>query len=230
VAHTRSLHMKRTFAIAAMSAALSAAILGTVPAAFAQEATQPTPVAEPVVPSQTSPDAVAEGAISKTYVNPATRLADIKSKGAADIAKRISTLSALTAKLSAQTTDCGSNAAMSAEISNTVAGLNTVGQNLAITTDIAQAKVLHRSIFIDYRVYLVVAPKAGKVLRCDNQLERNQALTNEGAKLQQSIDAAKARGVDTTSVQACTERCDGSGAGQGRQGCAGCKCGSTEGF
>ena len=62
--------------------------------------------------------------------------------------------------------------------------------------------MIDRSIFINYRVYMLVAPKAGKVIRCDVQVLRNEALTVEGAKLQVSIDEAKAKGVDTTAAQA----------------------------
>jgi hypothetical protein len=193
-------HLSRLTRLSLASAIGLGTIAFAVPA-FAEDAT-PLPVAEPIVASQNGPEAVAEGAISKLTVDPATRLADIQAKGAAAIAKRQTTLSELTAKLAAQTTDCGSNGAMTAEVAATSAGLATVGANLQTVTDLTAAKTLYRSIFTDYRVYLLVSPKAGKVIRCDAQIARNAALTADAAKLQAAIDEAKAKGVDTTAAQA----------------------------
>lgn len=173
--------------------------LGT--AAYAQSDT--TVLApEPVVPTQNDPAAKAEGAVSKSTVDPATRLAEIKAKGATKISERQTTLTSMQGRLAQQTKDCGSNAAMSAEIASTSASLATVGTSLAAATDVNAAKVLYKSIFIDHRVYLLVAPKAGKVIRCDSQLARTDALTAEAAKLQTAIDEAKAKGVDTAAAQA----------------------------
>ena len=193
--------MNRRIATATLAFATLTATLGLSPRAFADDA-QPLPVAEPVVLTQTSPEAKAEALVVKTSVDPATRLADVKAKGAAAIAKRQATLAELSGKIAGQAKDCGSNAAMTTEITNTSTGLTTVGASLAAATDLKVAKDLYRSIFIDYRVYMVVAPKAGKVIRCDAQLLRSDALNAEGAKLQVSIDEAKAKGVDTTAAQA----------------------------
>jgi hypothetical protein len=176
-----------------------AAMTGSVAVADTESSTLPP---EPVVPTQNDPAARAEGTISKSTVDPATRLAEIKAKGAAEIAKRQATLSSLQARLAQQTKDCGSNAAMATEMTTTSASLTTVGTNLAAATDLGGAKTLAKSIFIDHRVYLLVAPKAGKVIRCDGQLVRNDALSAEATKLQTAIDEAKAKGVDTTAAQA----------------------------
>jgi hypothetical protein len=192
--------MNRRIATAALTFATLTSTFGLSSRAFADDA-QPLPVAEPVVLTQTSPEANAEALIVKTTVDPTTRLIDLKTKGAAAIAKRQATLAELSGKIAVQAKDCGSNAAMTTEITNTSTGLTGVGTTLAAATDVKAARDLYRSIFIDFRVYMVVAPKAGKVIRCDTQLLRNDALTAEGAKLQLSIDEAKAKGVDTTAAQ-----------------------------
>jgi hypothetical protein len=199
--------MNRRLSTATSSAVLSlvfaAGTLGFAGQAHAQDATAvPVPVAEPVVPTQSDPSAVAEAAVSKSTTDPATKLAEIKARGASAIATRQATLSSLTSKLSQATTDCGSNAQMLNEISATSSGLGTVGTSLAASNDVANAKTLGRLVYTDYRVYLVVAPKAGKILRCNTHLTRNAALTSEGAKLQASIDAAAARGANVGSAQA----------------------------
>ncbi len=177
-------------------------VLGSAPAAFADSTgdTAPLPVSEPIVPSQNSAEATSEADAAK---RPApANLNDLKSKGAAEIAKRQKTLNDIAGKLAAQTTDCGSNAAMSTQVASTSTSLASVGVNLAAATDPVAARTLYKSIFIDHRVYILVAPKAGKVLRCDAVLARTVALTTNGATLQAKIDAAKASGVDTTAAQA----------------------------
>ncbi len=184
---------KTSFAIAALL------VLGAAPAAFADDS-NPVPVADPTTQSQNSPEAQSEAA-SANAAAPAN-INDVKARGAAEIAKRQKSLSDVATKLGAQTTDCGYNAAMGNEIKNTSVSLATVGVNLAGTVDPAVAKTLLKSIFIDHRVYALVLPKAGKVLRCDAILARTAAITTNAAALQTKLDAAKASGVDTTAAQA----------------------------
>jgi hypothetical protein len=186
---------KTSFAIAALL------VLGSAPAAFADESnSNPVPVADPTSQSQNSPEAQSEAA-SANAAAPAN-INDVKSRGAAEIAKRQKSLADAAGKLAAQTTDCGYNAAMGNEIKNTSVSLATVGVNLAGTVDPAAAKTLLKSIFIDHRVYALVLPKAGKVLRCDAILARTAAITTNAATFQTKLDAAKTSGVDTTAAQA----------------------------
>ncbi len=158
----------------------------------------PLPVSEPNVLTQTSPEAQTEAALTTTA---SKTLADYQRDGADAIAKRQTTLATLAADITKQTKDCGSNGAMQAEIARTSASLNTIAVALAATPDLNAAKVFFRQIFVDHRVYLVVAPKAGKIVRCATILVRNDALAAEAAKLQVLLDAAKARGIDTTVAQ-----------------------------
>ncbi len=155
-------------------------------------------VTAPPVPTQASAEAVAE----KAGPGVELKLVVIRSKGAAEIAKRQVSLATTQAKLATMTTDCGFNAARAGEITATASGLAGLGGQLAATTDLATAKALYGKIFTEYRVYLVVLPKAGKAMRCDHYVARIADFNADAAKLQTTIDAAKAGGADTTAAQA----------------------------
>jgi hypothetical protein len=197
--------MKKRSVRLVLASVVGVASLGFTAPAFADDAlSAPTLVliTEPVVASQKGPEAVAEGVVNRSSVDLEGQLTAVKAKGAAAIAQRQRTLSDLVGKLGAQTKDCGSNGAISAQLGAAATGLAGVGTALAASTDINAAKTLFRSIFIDFRVYLLVAPKTGKIVRCDVLLARNEALTAEGARLQAAIDAAKLRGANTVAAQA----------------------------
>ena len=188
-----------TLALVGLAGTLGSFGLSASPA-FADDATAPAivePVA-PVVATQASPEAVAEKLITPVDL----KLTVIRSKGAAEIAKRQISLTAGQTKLATQTTDCGFNAARAAEATATSAGLTALGNQLAATTDLPTARTLYGKIFTDFRVYLVVLPKAGKAMRCDNALESIAKFNESALKVQAEIDAAKAKGANTTAAQA----------------------------
>ena len=197
--------MKKRSVRLVLVSAVAVTSMGFAAPAFADDdSSKPTLVlvGEPIVASQKGPEAVAEGVVNRSSVDLETQLTAVKAKGVAALAQRQRTLADLLGKLAAQTKDCGSNAAMSAQIGAANTGLAGVGAALAASTDINAAKTLYRTMFTDFRVYLLVAPQTGKVVRCDVLLARNEALTAEGARLQLSIDAAKLRGANTAAAQA----------------------------
>ncbi len=174
-------------------------MLSASPAALAQSNDNPAPVPEPATQSQNAPEAQADAAAQAV---PPT-LADIKTKGAEQIAKRQRTLSNLAGRLALQKTDsCAYNGSMSFEVRNTSISLSTVGASLARTNDTVEATALYKSIFNDHRVYALVEPKAGKVFRCNAIVERNAGLTAFAVKVQAKIDAQRAKGIDTSVAQA----------------------------
>jgi hypothetical protein len=197
--------MKKRSVRLVLVSAVAVTSLGFAAPAFADDASS-TPtlvlVAEPVVASQKGPEAVAEGVVNRSSVDLETQLTAVKAKGAAAIAQRQRTLADLVGKLGAQSKDCGSNAAISAQIGAAATGLAGVGVALGASTDINAAKTLYRTIFTDFRIYLLVAPQTGKIVRCDVLLARNEALTAEGARVQAAIEAAKLRGANTAAAQA----------------------------
>jgi hypothetical protein len=191
--------MKRTTSRRCFTSIASIAIAFALSSpAGAADGPTPLPVPEPTVPSPASPDAIAETAtLSTTNLS----LSVIKSNGAAAIAKRQLTLSALTSQLATQSKDCGTNATLQAELARTSTSLTTLGAALAATVDISAARALYRQIFVEHRVYALTAPKTGLVIRCTTQLKRNDALTAEAQRLQTLIDKSKAKGVDVTVAQ-----------------------------
>ena len=200
---TRFTHSRRrsvaTLALVGLAGTLGSFGLSASPA-FADDAPAPAivePVA-PVVATQASPEAVAEKSITPVDL----KLTVIRSKGAAEIAKRQISLSSSQTKLAGQTTDCGFNAARSGEMTATSTGLATLGSQLAATTDLATAKSRYVKIFTDFRVYLVVLPKTGNAIRCDFLSLSITQFNTAAAKLQVEIDAVKAGGGDTTAAQA----------------------------
>lgn len=197
--------MKKRSVRLVLASAVGVASLGFAAPAFADDDSSKSTfvlVAEPIVASQKGPEATAEGVVNRSTVDLETQLTAVKAKGAAAIAQRQRTLADLVGRLGAQTKDCGSNAVMSAQIGAATTGLAGVGVALGASTDINAAKTLYRTIFTDFRIYLLVAPQTGKIVRCDVLLSRNEALTAEGARLQLSINAAKLRGANTAAAQA----------------------------
>ena len=172
----------------------SVVAMGAAPANADSVATVPTVV----LPTQNAPEAMAERAIPPVELE----LVVIRSKGAAEIAKRQGSLTSTQAKLASQKADCGFNAARAGEMTATSVGLTALGNQLAATTDLPTAQTLYRKIYTDFRVYLVVLPKAGKAMRCDNALESIAKFNESALKVQAEIDAAKAKGADTTAAQA----------------------------
>ena len=152
---------------------------------------------EPVVPTQNDVAAVAENQGAST---PA-RLADVKTKAATEIATRQRTLAELSGKVSTSTRDCGSNSAMLGEITSTATRLAVLGQTIAAEVDLNRARAEFQEIYTSFRVYLLVAPKAGKVVRCDAQLVRMDELRTKAAQIQVALDAARQSGADIRSSQ-----------------------------
>ena len=152
---------------------------------------------EPVVPTQNDVAAVAENQVATT---PA-RLADVKANAATEIAKRQRTLSELTGRVSVSTRDCGSNTAMLGEISSTASRLTALGQTIAAEADLTRARAEFQEIYTSFRVYLLVAPKAGKVVRCDAQLVRMDELRAKAAQIQATLNATRASGADVAAPQ-----------------------------
>ena len=200
---TRFTHSRRrsvaTLALVGLAGTLGSFGLSASPA-FADDAPVLAivePVA-PVVATQASPEAVAEKSITPVDI----KLTVLRSKGAAEIAKRQISLNSSQTKLAGQTTDCGFNAARSGEMAATSTGLAALGSQLAATTDLATATSLYGKIFTDFRVYLVVLPKTGNAMRCDFFVKSITEFNTAAAKLQVEIDAVKAGGGDTTAAQA----------------------------
>jgi len=130
-------------------------------------------------------------------------LSNIKSRGAAEITRRLTTLATLQSKISSATHLTSSDAAyLSSEVSSEVSGLTALQTKLAADTSCATAKVDAQSIINDYRVYALVVPKVELIKTADDQQTTEGKMTNLSTELQARITADQNDGKNVASLQA----------------------------
>jgi hypothetical protein len=123
------------------------------------------------------------------------RLPQVQARGEAAIDRRLVSLTAASAKVTAAKglTDAHRRTLLAAMAADTT-GLTALRATIAADTTVAAAKAHDRSIFTDYRVYAVVLAQAGVVRGSDR-------LTSDALpKLQKAHDALVAAGKDATKL------------------------------
>ncbi len=130
-------------------------------------------------------------------------LTNLKTRGAAEIDRRVTNLTAANAKLasSAKLTPADKTA-LSGQVNDELTALTQLRAKLTADTDLATARTDVQSIVTDYRVYVLMLPKARLVAAVDRLIVTQGDLTSLSARLKTKIDAAKAAGKDTTAMQA----------------------------
>jgi chromosome segregation ATPase len=133
----------------------------------------------------------------------AQRIAHLKTKGAAEIDRRIANLTAALQKLSASTKLATDNkTALTQQVQSEISGLTSLKTKLAAETTLTGARADVQSIITDYRVYVLMLPKA-RLVAADDRFSVSEAKLNELAtKLQTRITALKSNGKDVASLQA----------------------------
>jgi ATP-dependent protease HslVU (ClpYQ) ATPase subunit len=130
-------------------------------------------------------------------------LSNIKSRGAAEITRRLTTLGTLQSKINSATHLTSSDAAyLSAEVSSEVSGLTTLQAKLAADTSCATAKVDAQNIINDYRVYALVVPKVELVKTADDQQTTEGKIASLSTELQARITADQNNGKNVATLQA----------------------------
>lgn len=131
------------------------------------------------------------------------KLQKIIAKGDQEIARRLASLSKLTDKINAATklTDAD-KATLTAEVSATADSLNTLKAKLDAETTVAAARADVQSIYTEYRVYALVAPKVGLIKVADDQQVAEQKLQALIQKFQTRLNAAKAKGKNVSALEA----------------------------
>jgi len=133
----------------------------------------------------------------------ATHLANLKTRGAAEIDRRLAALNTALTKLGASTKLGQSDkAALTAQVTAETTALTALKAKLAADTDLATARVDVQSIVTEYRVYVLMLPKARLVAATDHLVLVEGQLTDLQAKLKTKIDATTAAGKDTTAMTA----------------------------
>jgi hypothetical protein len=131
----------------------------------------------------------------------AQKLAALQSKGTVEIDRRLSNLTAATAKLAASTKlTAADKAALTKQVQDEISGLTTLKAKLAAETAIAGARVDVVSIVSDYRVYVLLLPKTRLVASSDRFAVAEDKLTALHDKL-----GAKVPSTDAASLAKLTD-------------------------
>ena len=130
------------------------------------------------------------------------RLQKIISRGDQEIARRLTSLAKLTDKINGATklTDAD-KATLTAEVNATISGLNTLKAKLDAETTVSAARADVQSIYSEYRVYALVAPKVALVKVADDQQVAEQKLQTLIQKFQTRLNAAKAKGKNVDALE-----------------------------
>jgi len=126
----------------------------------------------------------------------------IINRGNSEITRRLSSLNALSGKISsAAKLSSDDQASLSSEVSGEVSDLTALKTKLDADTTVADAKTDAQSIINGYRVYALVMPKVNLVKTADDQQVAETKLSALETKLQTRVTAAKAAGKNVTSLQ-----------------------------
>lgn len=146
--------------------------------------------------------ALSAAAGASTNTADSTRLQTIISSGDKEISRRLTSLNNLSTKINGMTKLSSSDkASLTSEVNSTISGLNSLKTKLDGETTLTAAKADAQSIFTEYRVYAVVLPKVNLVRVADDELVTESKLTALATKLQTSINTAKTKGKDVTTLQ-----------------------------
>jgi hypothetical protein len=127
----------------------------------------------------------------------------IRALGDCEIARRMTTLDALSARITSSKRLTTADAAeLQSEIAADKTGLTALKGTIDTETDIAALKADVAKIATDYRVYVLLARKVNLVSAADGVLAAQAKFATLNTKLADRIAAAKAAGKDTTAAQA----------------------------
>jgi hypothetical protein len=155
-----------------------------------------------VIPASALAQAKATTAASGTTAADQAKVKLIINRGNSEIARRLSTLNTLSAKVSSATKlTAADRASLSSEISTEVDGLNGLKTKLDADTTVSDAKTDAQAIIDGYRVYALIVPKVSLVKTADDQQVAEGKLSALSAKLQARITVAQTAGKNVTSLQ-----------------------------
>ncbi|HSW98284.1 MAG TPA: hypothetical protein VLF71_00430 [Candidatus Saccharimonadales bacterium] len=125
----------------------------------------------------------------------ANRLQNIKTKGDAEIGRRLATLGKLFTNIDAATKlSASSKDALATEVSTEASALAALRTKLAGETTVAAAAADVQSMVSEYRVYALLVPKVQLVRAADDQQVAEQKLSDLATKLDARLSAAEKAG------------------------------------
>ena len=155
-----------------------------------------------VIPASALAQTKATTAGSSTTAADQAKVKLIINRGNSEIVRRLSTLNALSAKVSSATKlSSADQATLSGEISTEIDGLNSLKTKLDADTTVGDAKTDAQAIIDGYRVYALIVPKVSLVKTADDQQVAEGKLSTLSVKLQTRISAAQTAGKNVTSLQ-----------------------------
>jgi len=130
------------------------------------------------------------------------RLSNIKTKGDAEINRRLAALGTLSTKISNATKlTSADKSTLLGEVTAEISGLTALKAKLDAETTVSAAAADVQNMVTEYRVYALIVPKIQFVRMADNQQVVQSKLTALATKLQTRITAAQTAGKDVALLQ-----------------------------
>lgn len=131
-----------------------------------------------------------------------TKLNDLKTRGSAEITRRLATLDKMSAVINGSSKlSSADKTSLISQVNSEISGLTALKTKLNADTDLTTALADVQSIYSEYRVYALLVPKIYLLNTSDNELTNDDKLTTLAGKLQTRITAAQTAGKDVTSLQ-----------------------------
>src|SRR5579862_790448 len=128
-------------------------------------------------------------------------LANIKSRGDAEINRRLTTLNSLSGKISSDSRlSSTAKTTLTAQVTSEISNLTSLKAKLDAETTLDGASADAKSIISDYRVYALIVPKILLIRTADDQLVVESKLTALAGKLQSRISQAQSSGKDVSTL------------------------------
>jgi hypothetical protein len=154
------------------------------------------PVSYPAVSPSVSPSASPSIAVN------AQHLVNLKTRGAAEINRRVMSLGAALTAINANTKLAATDkSALAAQVQTESTALKALSTKLAADSTVTAALADVQSIISEYRVYALLLPKVRLVASADRFAVVESKLTTFAATLQVQVTAQKAAGKNVTTIQ-----------------------------
>ena len=193
--------LNRTLVLGLTLAALPMAAFATATPVATATPTSTVASTPTVVTSNLPSPTPAAGTVAKA--DQAAHLAILKTKGTAEINRRIISLQSSLTDLSATTKlSAADKATLTTQVQTEITGLQALATKLNADTTLAAAHTDVTSIFNDFRVYALMLPKVRLVAVADQFATVGANFNILANNLQTKLGIAKAQGKDTTAAEA----------------------------
>ena len=127
----------------------------------------------------------------------------LRTLGDCEIDRRLDTITRIQGRVaSADSLTAADRTELQSQLSADASGLTTLRARIDGESNVDALRADLKKIVADFRIYLLMVPKASDVIAADSELAAVARLGTLGTKLQARIDADKAAGKDVTGAQA----------------------------